>query len=96
MKPNAKQNKPQQCAEGSSAAGPVHQPMEGGLPSDDEEVLLPYGKELKSSESTVLPVHHSLPPLHPPPDTDLLQAFLHALLLPRTKLQISAQLSFNF
>ena len=41
-----------------TAAGPVHQPMEGGLPSDDEEVLLPYGKELKSSESTVLPVHH--------------------------------------
>ena len=41
-----------------NAAGPVHQPMEGGLPSDDEEVLLPYGKELKSSESTVLPVHH--------------------------------------
>ena len=43
-----------------TAAGTVHQPMEGGL-SDDEEVLLPYGKELKSSESTVLPVHHSLP-----------------------------------
>ena len=39
--------------------------MEGGLPSDDEEVLLPYGKELQEtrinseySESTVLPVHH--------------------------------------
>ena len=45
-----------------SAVGPVHQPMEGGLSSDDEEVLLPYGKELRSSESTVLPVHHSLPP----------------------------------
>ena len=42
----------------TAAAGPVHQPMEGGLPSDDEEVLLPYGKELKSSESTVLPAHH--------------------------------------
>ena len=41
------------------------QPMEGGLPSDDEEVLLPYGKELEEarinceySESAVLPVHH--------------------------------------
>ena len=39
--------------------------MEGGLPSDDEEVLLPYGKELEEarinceySESAVLPVHH--------------------------------------
>ena len=41
-----------------TAAGPVRQPMEGGLPSDDEEVLLPYGEELKSSESTVLPVHY--------------------------------------
>ena len=27
---------------GDSAAGPVHQPMQGGLPSDDEEVLLPW------------------------------------------------------
>ena len=42
----------------TAAAGPVHQPTKGGLPSDDEEVLLPYGKELKSSESTVLPAHH--------------------------------------
>ena len=32
-----------------TAAGPVHQPMEGGLPSDDEEVLLPYGKELQET-----------------------------------------------
>ena len=42
-----------------------HQPMEGGLPSEDEEVLLPNGKEWEEarinceySESTVLPVHH--------------------------------------
>ena len=27
---------------GDSAAGPVHQPMQGGLPSVDEEVLLPW------------------------------------------------------
>ena len=27
---------------GNSAAGPVHQPMQGGLPSVDEEVLLPW------------------------------------------------------
>ena len=27
---------------GDAAAGPVHQPMQGGLPSDHEEVLLPW------------------------------------------------------
>ena len=27
-----------------TAAGPVNQPMEGGLPGDDEEVLLPLRK----------------------------------------------------
>ena len=39
--------------------------MEGGLPSDDEKVLLPYGKDLEEakinceySESAVLLVHH--------------------------------------
>ena len=47
-----------------SAAGPVHQPMQGGLPSDGEEVLLPWEIIARTrinceyNESTVLPVNH--------------------------------------